>query len=84
MDSLGCLTITEPDKPTVERDTYLCCHCQRMVIVVPGSGKRRGWCFMCNKNTCGGKACSAKCIPFEARLEAEEGRRRYWKQLEIR
>lgn len=79
----GYITITEPDKSIIERKSYLCCHCQRIVIVRPSSGTQRSWCFSCGANTCGNKACVVKCVPFEARLEAVEGRRRFWKQLEL-
>ena len=41
-----------------------------------------GYCQDCDQNTCGRKEC-VTCIPVEARLEAEEGTRRFWKQTEI-
>ena len=80
---LGYLAIDDPDKRLVERDSYLCCHCQALVTVKPGSGKQRSWCFRCGKNTCGAGPCVTRCIPFEAKMEAAEGRRRFWKQLEL-
>ena len=79
----GYAAITSPDKPAVERNSYLCCHCQRMVIVKPGSGRVRSWCYNCGAGTCGARECVERCIPFEAKLEAMEGRRRFWKQLEL-
>ena len=80
----GYITITDPDAPTVvEQDSYLCCHCQRMVVVQPGSGKLRSWCHMCNAGTCGGPRCVKNCVPFEAKLEAMEGKRRFWKNLDL-
>ena len=84
MEPMGTIIITAPEAPTVERDAYLCCHCQRMVVVVPGSGKRRSWCFMCNAGTCGGPACTRRCIPFEAKLEAMEGTRKFYKNMDLR
>ena len=81
--SYGYISITEPGKTTVERDAYLCCHCQEMCIIVPGSGKTRGYCYLCFAPTCGQKRCSERCVPFEAKLEAMEGRRRFYKQLEL-
>jgi hypothetical protein len=76
----GYLTITGPDNPK-ERDTYTCCHCNKIVVVKPGSGKTRGFCFMCKKPHCGAKTCYA-CIPFEAKLEAMEGKKRLYRKLE--
>ena len=84
MQRFGYLTITQPEGPVVERDTYLCCHCSRMVVVTPGSGKQRSWCFLCNRGTCGGSACAKGCLPFEARLEAMEGTRRFYKKMDLR
>lgn len=37
----------------------------------------------CNALTCGGDDCSRRCIPFEAKLEAMEGKRAFWRQMEI-
>ena len=70
----GYLMVVQPDTPLIERDTFTCCHCNRVVIVKPGSGMQRGWCFMCGKPHCGSKRCSAGCLPFERRLEAWENR----------
>lgn len=81
---LGYFSITDPDKPQIERDAYLCCHCQALVTIKPGSGKQRSWCFRCGANTCGATPCVSRCIPFEAKIEAQEGRRRFWKQLDLR
>ena len=82
-DGLAYIIITDPEAGTVEHDCYLCCHCQRMVVVVPGSGKQRSWCHMCNAGTCGGPACVKGCVPFEAKLEAMEGTRRFWKNVNL-
>lgn len=84
MGRVGYVSISEPNKPLIERDAYRCCHCQTLVIVKPGSGKQRSWCFNCGASTCGSKNCVLRCIPFEARLEAAEGTRRFWKQLELK
>ena len=80
---MGSIFITSPEMPLVEQDCYLCCHCQRMVVVQPGSGKLRGWCHMCNEGTCGGPRCVKSCIPFEAKLEAMEGTRKFWKNMDL-
>lgn len=79
----GYSVLTDPDKGVRERDIYSCCHCQRIVEVVPGSGKLRGWCIHCSRPHCGGPRCWV-CIPWEAQIEAMEGRRKLWKQMEIR
>ena len=76
----GYLLITSPDA-VVERDTFTCCHCGRVVIVRPGSGKERGWCLFCGKPTCGRKECSSGCVPFEHRLEAWENSQRLRKMI---
>ena len=79
----GYVSLTSPGERLREANSYLCCHCQRMVIVRPGSGRVRSWCLNCSAGTCGGKGCVERCIPFEAKVEAMEGRRRFWKQLEL-
>ena len=62
------------DAPTVTADTLQCCHCAMHYVVVKGSGKKRGWCMVCNKPTCGQAKCEA-CLPWEQMLEnIESGR----------
>ena len=68
----------------VEQHTVTCCHCNHVFYVRPGSGKERGWCFMCNAPTCGDQRCNAAlngCTPFEKKLEAYEWRNRFKAQL---
>ena len=101
----GYVSIAEPNV-TREFDSFVCCHCNRIIIVKPsGSGgvwsppeqlarigqpsakahgkKRvRGLCFRCMAPTCGTAEC-LHCIPWEAKLEAQEGSRRFWKDLEL-
>ena len=79
----GYVAIMKPGKPTIERDAYLCAHCQMLCIVRPGSGTTRGYCFRCQAPLCGRAPCNQRCIPFEAKMEAQEGRRRFWKQMEL-
>lgn len=80
----GIVEITNEIGVVTTRDAYLCCHCQMTCIVVPGSGKVRGWCKHCGAPTCGAKACAPdNCFPLEARLEVEEGTRTSWKGREI-
>ena len=74
----GYLVQVEPGAPTIERDTLSCCHCNSVVVVVPGADPSTmgGFCQMCMKNTC--PRCHAKggCTPFEKKLEAFERRSR--------
>jgi hypothetical protein len=87
----GYLTVSDPDRPLLERDTIGCCHCQRIVIVKPGSvatvylepttpGAFRevpgAFCVKCMQPIC--VACEAigRCLPWERRIEAYEARGR--------
>ena len=75
---------SDSDKDT-EHHTITCCHCNHSFVVVPGSGKERGWCFMCGASTCGEARCNAAlngCAPFEKKLEAYESRTRLHNQLD--
>ena len=77
----GYMITTDPEAGVREVDTYQCCHCNRHYEREVGKGPP-AMCLMCNDPTCGRKKCDP-CIPFEAKLEAMEGRRRFWKSLEI-
>jgi len=79
----GGVLITDPSAPrlVVERETYQCCHCNAHFLRPLGKGPK-AMCLMCMLPTCGEKACNP-CIPFEAKLEAWEGTRRFWRELEI-
>lgn len=60
--------------PVVVTDTVSCCHCGRVWLWRPGSGRRRGYCMRCHGITCGSALCDA-CAPQEQQLEnAESGR----------
>lgn len=72
--------VTGPEGITDEHDTYTCCHCNRVVVVRPGSGKERGFCFLCHAPHCGRGGCW-KCVPFERKLEAYERRHQLWKMF---
>lgn len=100
----GNVEIVTPGQATQEFDSFLCVHCNQIIIVRHRVGatvsellwdgdasaviakerakKRRGFCFNCMGPTCGGEAC-LECLPFEAKLEAQEGSRRFWKQMEL-
>lgn len=56
-------------------DTIQCVHCGMHWIPKPGSGTKRGWCPTCKGPCCGKDFCMKDCIPYEARLEIEEGTR---------
>ncbi len=79
----GYVIIDDPDAPSgrIEYETFQCCHCNRHYRREAGQGPP-AMCLRCNQPTCGKKPCDP-CIPFEAKLEAMEGRRRFWKQLEV-
>ena len=70
----GHILITSPDAPEYERETLRCVHCGVHWIREPGSGRTRGFCMRCAGVTCGKKACD-ECIPYEVRIEIEEGSR---------
>ena len=71
-----------PERRVREYDLHICCHCNVGIIVKPGSGRQRGYCWMCHHITCGAARCQP-CVPWEAKLEAQEGTRQFWKGLEI-
>ena len=65
-----------------EYDTFQCGHCNSHFRLAKKGPKEIALCVLCHEPRCRREACQV-CIPFEARLEAMEGRRRFWKQLEI-
>jgi len=54
--------------------TLQCPHCGCHFETRPGSGRRRTFCLRCMGVTCGARDCDP-CIPLEARLEHQEGRK---------
>lgn len=54
--------------------THQCSHCSQHFVMVPGSGRVRGFCTRCQALTCGAAACMP-CVPAEARLEHAEGKK---------
>jgi len=70
----GHVVITSPSGGTAERETRRCAHCGKHWLQVPGSGRQRGLCLRCHGLTCGAKPCDP-CLPYEVRIEIEEGRR---------
>lgn len=69
----GELTFTPLDSDKkINLPTMQCRHCGRHWVYEKGSGRRRGFCMMCNGITCGRKECDP-CRPAEQWLENVEG-----------
>jgi hypothetical protein len=86
----GYATIVDPDRPLVERDTAVCCHCGAVILVKPNTvatvylifnPTRWRWeevpgasCWHCQKPVC--LPCEAKgtCDPLERQLARLERR----------
>lgn len=64
----------DPDRPSIERDTFTCCHCNTVAFVTPGAdpSTEHGFCIRCMKHTC--RSCTDKgsCTPYEKAMEAQE------------
>lgn len=83
----GYAILTDPEKPTVERDTYTCGHCNRVVFVPPRADPATlgGWCGGCTKLIC--PTCEAKkaqtraCEPFEKWLAQQERRGQFLRSV---
>lgn len=60
------------DGKVVETPTMQCRHCGQHWIMLPGSGRERGWCTKCMGPLCGKKECMDQCLPFEKRLDLYE------------
>ena len=57
----------------VQADMVQCSHCGYNWRYVPGSGRRRGWCWRCNGLCCGRKVCNARgCVTMEQELDLIE------------
>lgn len=58
----------------VERATYTCGHCQRVVVLNPQRTRERAYCGKCDRRICDGceavRAASGKCDSFERRAGA--------------
>ena len=66
----GYVEIITPDGRT-EGETLQCVHCSFHWVVIPGSGRERGFCFKCMGPTCGKEKCYT-CEPFEKQMERIE------------
>jgi hypothetical protein len=67
----GQIIIVRPEGPPIEADTMQCAHCMKHWVVVPGSGRKRGWCLKCNAPLCGAEKCMTTCVPFEKKVLGE-------------
>ena len=58
----------------IERDTLMCCHCNKHFFVKPGSTGHYEVprCTCCNDWICYNPACKATCTPLEQRLQRAE------------
>lgn len=71
----GVGVLVDPDAGTIERDTFTCFHCQRVVFVKPKAdpADMGGLCKVCMKLICPG--CVGKtCLPFEKSIEKAEAK----------
>ena len=59
------------DGKIVESDILTCGHCGYTWLFLPGSGRKRGRCKLCNAILCGKPRCMAYCTPIEAQLAGE-------------
>ena len=79
----GYLIGTSPDDPVIERDTFSCAHCNKIVMVEPMADPTAmgGMCFCCMKLVCPKCVDTGLCDPMEKKLErmeaAYEARRSY-------
>lgn len=68
----GVIIITDPAlNREIHMDAMSCVHCQELWVVVPGSGKTRGFCLKCMGPICGEK-CAECTGPWEKRMERIE------------
>lgn len=70
----GYQLVTDDYGGRIERDVLTCGHCQFTWAVVPGSGRRRGFCRGCARVLCGSARCMDGCRPWESMIEAMEHR----------
>lgn len=76
----GYSVLTDPEAPTIERDTFTCAHCQRIVQVPPRAdpASMGGICGGCAGLIC--PACTDRrqkggpCIPWEEQMNRQLAR----------
>lgn len=62
-------------RETVE-ETFTCPHCNGVALMRPAPTEMNGFCMRCHGPICFACAKDGRCIPFVAKVEAMEGRRR--------
>jgi hypothetical protein len=80
---LGGYVVASGPAGTVERDTFTCHHCNRVVVVAPGANAAAcgGWCWLCSRLICGPCATRGNCDPWEKQMERMEARDRLRRQV---
>lgn len=61
----GQIIITNLNGDTEYKETMQCAHCGKHWVLKPGSGRKRGFCMLCNQVTCGQEQCEIRCVPQE-------------------
>lgn len=81
----GYATITDPENPTIEIDTFTCAHCNRIKHVKPKERPEDlgGLCKVCMGLICGSCVETGKCDPFEEKLKRMEDRDRTLREYGI-
>ena len=67
---------TDPELPTIEKDSFTCVHCNSVVFVAPGTDPTidNGFCIKCMKHICGPCADHGECVPWERQMEEFEAK----------
>ena len=69
----GLETVTDRSGKIIsERVSTQCPHCGAHFFMQVGSGIQRGWCWLCNRVTCGSEQCSKQCRVWEQQMEEIE------------
>ncbi len=68
----GQFIVSDPIRGVKEYYSASCCHCGFNWWVIPGSGRKRGWCMKCMHLTCGKKECM-ECVPRQDQLNLMAG-----------
>lgn len=83
----GYATWTDPDLGTTtkERDTFTCCHCNKIVFIEPKADPSTlgGFCRLCMKGVCPTCHNKGTCTPFEKKMEKDEARARLLKSIGV-
>lgn len=63
-----------PEGTLLERATFTCPHCHRIVLVEPLRTRQRHFCFKCDRYTCDTPGCVLECNNLWAFFEKERER----------